>query len=79
MADGTIESTFVQERIAEGGILIGYWDEDELETAIREEWHPRFAAHNPIVAPTLRKLLRRSGAEGGTATGEPAQQAEETT
>jgi hypothetical protein len=59
VADDTIESTHVQERIGEGGILIGYWDEDELETAIRDEWHPRFAAHNPIIGPTLKKLLRR--------------------
>ena len=56
--DGTIEATFVQERIGEGGILIGYWDEDELRRAIRDEWHPRFAAHNPIIRPTLERLLR---------------------
>ncbi|UWR39522.1 sulfatase-like hydrolase/transferase [Sulfitobacter sp. W074] len=60
VADGAIESTFVQERIAEGGILIGYWDEDELEQAVREEWHPRFAAANPIIGPTLKALLRKS-------------------
>jgi hypothetical protein len=59
VADETIESTYVQERIGEGGILIGYWDENELETAIRDEWHPRFAAHNPIIGPTLKKLLRK--------------------
>jgi arylsulfatase A-like enzyme len=59
VADATIESTFVQERIGEGGILIGYWDEEELERAIHEEWHPRFAAHNPIIGPTLKKLLRK--------------------
>jgi arylsulfatase A-like enzyme len=59
VADDTIETTNVQERIGEGGILIGYWDEDELETAIRDEWHPRFAAHNPIIGPTLKKLLRK--------------------
>ncbi|NKX40269.1 sulfatase-like hydrolase/transferase [Rhodobacteraceae bacterium R_SAG2] len=58
--DGAIESTYVQERIAEGGILIGYWDEAELEQAVREEWHPRFAAANPIIGPTLKALLRRS-------------------
>ena len=59
VADDTIESTFVQERIGEGGILIGYWDEEELETAIHDEWHPRFAAHNPIIGPTLKRLLRK--------------------
>ncbi|NBR34577.1 MAG: phosphonate monoester hydrolase [Rhodobacteraceae bacterium] len=59
VADDTIETTFVQERIAESGILIGYWDEAELEHALRHEWHPRFAAHNPIIGPTLKKLLRK--------------------
>jgi arylsulfatase A-like enzyme len=58
VADDTIESTYVQERIGEAGILIGYWDEDELKQAIEHEWHPRFAAHNPIIGPTLKKLLR---------------------
>jgi len=79
IADGTIESTFVQERIAEGGILIGYWDEEELETAIREEWHPRFAAHNPIIGPTLRKLLRQPSEGDGQGARDAAQQAKEKT
>lgn len=57
VADGTIESTFVQERIAEGGILIGYRDAAELRHAVEEEWHPRFAAHNPIIRDTLARLL----------------------
>jgi len=57
--DDTIESAYVQERIGEAGILIGYWDEEELETAIRDEWHAKFAAHNPIIKSTLRKLLRK--------------------
>ena len=34
--DGAMEATAVQERIAEAGILIGYWDEAELETAMNE-------------------------------------------
>lgn len=68
VADGAIESTFVQEKIAEGGILIGYWDRAELEQAIREEWHPRFAAANPIVAPTLNKLLGRNPARTAKVT-----------
>lgn len=58
VADATIESTYVQERIAEAGILIGYWDEAELAEAVKTEWHPRYAAHNPIIKPTLQKLLR---------------------
>ncbi|MCZ2104669.1 MAG: sulfatase-like hydrolase/transferase [Burkholderiales bacterium] len=56
VSDGTIESTQVQERITEGGILIGYWDEADLETA-RPGFKPRFASTNPIVKPTLARLV----------------------
>ena len=64
--DGAIEATAVQERIAEAGILIGYWDEAELETAMNEEWAPRFAASNPLTGRIMDRLLRqrRSGGEG---------------
>jgi arylsulfatase A-like enzyme len=56
--DGSIESVAIQERIAEGGILIGYWDEDELDQASRS-WAPRFSSHNPIVRETIDRLLNR--------------------
>ena len=59
VADGTIEVTNIQDRIAENGILIGFYDEEELETAIRDEWGPRLAVANPLTAPVLNKLLRR--------------------
>ena len=59
VSDGTIEATAVQERIAEAGILIGYWDEDELEKAMTEEWVPRFAASNPLTSKIMEKLLQR--------------------
>ena len=59
VADGVIEGTDIQDRIGEAGILIGYWDEAELEEAIRNKWGPRLANANPLVAPTLNKLLRR--------------------
>ena len=55
VADGTIESTEVQARITEGGILIGYWDEADLAEA-RQQFKPRFASHNPLVKPTLDRL-----------------------
>ena len=61
--DGTIEATAVQERIAESGILIGYWDEAELERAINEEWAPRFAASNPLTGKIMDKLLRQRKAD----------------
>lgn len=53
--DGTIESVEVQPRISEGGILIGYWDEDDLAQA-RKTFKPRFASSNPLVRPTLDRL-----------------------
>lgn len=58
VADGAIESVAIQERIAEGGILIGYWDEDELDEASRR-WAPRFSSHNPKVRETIDRLLHR--------------------
>lgn len=59
VADGTIESVNVQDKIVETGILIGFWDEDELEHALRHELGPRMSNANPLVAPTLNRLLRR--------------------
>ena len=58
--DGAIESTEVQARITEGGILIGYWDEDDLAQA-RQHFNPRFASHNPLVKPTLDRLTQKEG------------------
>lgn len=58
--DAAIESIEVQPRITEGGILIGYWDEQDLAQA-RQHFKPRFASHNPLVASTLDRL---SPAEG---------------
>ncbi len=57
--DATIESTAIQERIAESGILIGYWDETELEQAMQHEWAPRFAASNPLTGRVMEKLLQQ--------------------
>jgi hypothetical protein len=55
-----IESTEVQPRITEGGILIGYWDEDDLAEA-RKSFKPRFASTNPLVKPTLDRLANPEG------------------
>jgi len=59
--DGAIESIEVQPRITEGGILIGYWDEEDLAQA-RRHFKPRFASHNPLVASTLDRLTHPEGA-----------------
>ena len=56
--DDLIESTEVQARIAEAGILIGYADEDDL-AAQRQRFKPRYASTNPLVKVTLDKLTGR--------------------
>lgn len=58
--DGAIESTEVQPRISEGGILIGYWDEEDLAQA-RQQFKPRFASTNPLVTETLNRLATLQG------------------
>lgn len=60
IADGTIEATNIQDKIVEAGILIGFWDEAELEHALRHEMGPRMSNANPLVGPTLNTLLRRT-------------------
>ena len=60
ISDGLIESTNITDKITEAGILIGFWDEAELEEALVNEMGPRMSNANPIVAPTLNKLLRRT-------------------
>jgi len=60
VSDAAIESVEVQPRISEGGILIGYWDEEELARA-RQGFKPRFASTNPLVQPTLDRLTAQHG------------------
>ena len=55
VSDEAIESIEVQARITEGGILIGYADEDDL-IAQRKLFKPRYASHNPLVKQTLDRL-----------------------
>jgi hypothetical protein len=62
VSDEAIESVEVQARITEGGILIGYADEDDL-IAQRKLFKPRFASHNPLVRPTLDRLTTEHRAE----------------
>ena len=50
-----IESTEIQARIAENGILIGYADEADL-VAQRQQFKPRYASHNPLVKEALDRL-----------------------
>ena len=60
VSDAAIASIEVQARITEGGILIGYWDEEDLSQA-RQKFKPRFASHNPLVASTLDRLTKTQG------------------
>jgi len=57
IADGTLENVQVQRNISEQGILIGYYDESELQEA-RENWSPVFAAFNPVWAKAMGKLSK---------------------
>ena len=60
VADAAIATVEVQPRIAEGGILIGYWDEADLAAA-REQFKPRFSATNPLVKSALDRLTNPEG------------------
>lgn len=62
VSDEMIESTEIQARIAENGILIGYADEADL-IAQRQQFKPRYASHNPLVKEALDRLtgVHRSG------------------
>ena len=53
--DKLMEGTPIQQRIAQSGVLIGYWDEAELIEA-RRSFRPLLAASNPLVRPVLDKL-----------------------
>ena len=57
VTDGMLETVDVQRNIAEAGILIGYYDADELAD-VREGWKPKpiFAAFNPVWAKVQCKL-----------------------
>ena len=57
ITDGALEAVAVQRNISQSGILIGYYNEQELETA-RAGWKPIFAAFNPIWAKAMEKLSK---------------------
>ena len=54
--DQLMETTPIQQRITQSGVLIGYWDEAELIDA-QKSFRPLFAAHNPLVRPVLDQLI----------------------
>lgn len=53
--DSMIDSTPVQQRIMQQGVLIGFWDEADLAEE-RKSWRPVFASWNPATASTLEAL-----------------------
>ncbi len=55
VSDAMIEATLVQQRIGQGGVLIGYWDEQDL-AAERKNWRPIFYSANPVQKTTLAAL-----------------------
>jgi hypothetical protein len=60
--DGLIETTEVQARISESGVLIGYEDEADLIEQ-RQRFKPRFASSNPLVRRTLDRLSQPIAAQ----------------
>ena len=60
--DGLIETTEVQARISESGVLIGYEDEADLIEQ-RQRFRPRFASSNPLVRRTLDRLSQPIAAQ----------------
>ncbi len=57
VTDGMLETVDVQRNITEAGVLIGYYDRDDLEKAAAA-WQDRpiFAAFNPVWAKAQKKL-----------------------
>jgi arylsulfatase A-like enzyme len=65
--DSMIDSTPIQQRIAQQGVLIGYWDEEDLAED-RKSWRPVMASWNPATPGALEALgqkVRKPG-EGET-------------
>ena len=70
VSDEMIESTEIQARIAENGILIGYADEADL-IAQRQQFKPRYASHNPLVKEALDRLTGQHRASDAAAPTTP--------
>jgi arylsulfatase A-like enzyme len=67
VSDSMIDSTPIQQRIAQQGVLIGYWDEEDLAED-RKSWRPVMASWNPATPGALEALgqkVRKPG-EGET-------------
>ena len=59
VTDGMLENTDIQRNIAEAGVLIGYYDKEELAD-VRKRWKPKpiFAAFNPVWGKAQNKLKK---------------------
>ena len=53
--DAMIDHTPIQQRISQQGVLIGFWDEDDLAEE-RKNWQPLMASWNPVTKNTLAAL-----------------------
>lgn len=62
VSDEMIANTIVQQRIAQGGVLIGYWDEADLAET-RKSWRPIFYSTNPMQGVTLSALGQEATAK----------------
>ena len=55
VSDAMLDTTPVQQRITQQGVLIGFWDEADLAEQ-RKTWRPVMASWNPITPSTLAAL-----------------------
>ena len=57
VSDDMLRAIPIQQRVAESGVLIGFWDEEELAAA-RAGWRPLYASTNPVMADTRAALAK---------------------
>ena len=62
--DGMINSTPIQQRISQQGVLIGFWDEDDLAEE-RKNWRSLMASWNPVTKDTLAALEKPTDLNSG--------------
>lgn len=62
--DAMIDSTPIQQRISQQGVLIGFWDEEDLVRE-RQVWRSLMASWNPVTKDTLASLEKPAASKNG--------------